>query len=109
MKASVTAIPTLAYASAAAINESPSFLANWPTMAIQCPGGVPVAPALSAQKSAMVFWSAERDRFVGLGRKEQTEAQAHPKKKTAFELVHSHTPYLPSATKNVLIPWPTAL
>src|SRR6266403_4045600 len=32
----------------------------------------------------------------GLSRKEQTEAQAHTKKKTAFEMVHSHTP-LPSA------------
>jgi len=28
--------------------------------------------------------------ICGLGRKEETEAQAHSKKKTAFELVHSH-------------------
>ena len=49
MNASWTAMPTRAYASAAAASERPSFRAIWLTMAIQCPGGVPVAPAPSAQ------------------------------------------------------------
>jgi hypothetical protein len=53
----------------------------------------------------MIGSSATGVVICGLGRTEQTEAQAHAKKKTAFELVHSHTPYLRRATKNVLFPW----
>src|SRR6266581_4205311 len=49
MKASWTAMPTRANASAASDRERRSVLAIWPTIAIQWPGGVPVVPAPSAQ------------------------------------------------------------
>jgi hypothetical protein len=44
----------------------------------------------------MVGSSASGVVIGSLSRKGKTEAQAHTKKKTAFELLHSHTP-LPSA------------
>ena len=60
MNASATAMPTLAYVSAAAISDARSWRSTWVAIEIEWPGGVEVTPGSSDQNRAIASCSRVR-------------------------------------------------